>query len=321
MAIIMGITICLSTIIYSGVNRTTQRALEIQRQRIEFEYRIPDPLSPHSVWYKEETFHEIRERTLIILFLLNLGIAFGTGFLGYFLAGKTLKPIEDMLNSQNRFISDAAHEMRTPLTAMKTDLEVTIRDKNLNIEESKKTLESAVFQVDKLTTFMNRLLEKSKYQSTESGLHKTTVRLEVLLEDCINKLRNLADKKQVTIELITTPVEVNADEHSIEELVNNLVDNAIKYSKPGGIVKITLSKNNKYALIEVKDSGIGISQADQEHVFEPFFMADKARTSDKKDGFGLGMAISKEIIQKHGGHITLESKLCEGSTFMIKMPL
>ena len=132
LCIIMAITFSFSSVVYLGVVRATQRALISQKRRIEHEFRRTQK-------FDEETFIEIREKTLAFLAFINLIILVLSGGLGYLLAERTLKPIEQMINKQKRFVSDATHELKTPITAMKADIEVTLRNKKLNIEDLRKS--------------------------------------------------------------------------------------------------------------------------------------------------------------------------------------
>ena len=160
-AIIMLISIAFSTFAYMGIAAGTKRALEVQHRRFERQYirfERPEPL------LDIDALIEIRNKTLITLIIFNVAVLVISWALGYFLAGKTLKPIENMLEKQKRFVSDAAHELKTPITAAKTELEVALRDKKLSPENAKIVLNSAVEEMDKLHSLVNLLLAHTKYQ-------------------------------------------------------------------------------------------------------------------------------------------------------------
>ncbi len=316
--IIVTVTIGFSSFMYMGVRETTQHALEAQERRLEKKFKQgPQRGEP---FVDPETLEEIRENVLITLIFINLAILGISGALGYFLAGKTLKPIEDMLTKQKRFISDAAHELKTPLTAMKTDLEVVLRDKHLSIDESKKVMESTIEEVDRLATFTNRLLSQSKYQNGATN-HKENVNLEETLNNSVKKLKSIIQQKHENIVVETKPLNIEGNKESLEELFVNLIDNAIKYSESNKNIFITLKEENSKATIIIKDEGKGIHEDDLPYVFEPFYRSDKSRTQSEINGYGLGLAISKEIVEKHKGTINVDSKINEGTTFTIMFPL
>ena len=269
--------------------------------------------------FDAETLNEVRQRTLWVLIGINSAVLVISGTLGYLLAGKTLKPIEDMVGKQKRFISNAAHEIKTPLTAMKTNLEVTLRDKDLTVADSRKAFTSTIEEVDKLSKFTNRLLQQSKYQN---GLaHYTAdIDLEKLLQKVVERLKPLADKKSQTFEVRDGKALVKGDRDELSELFTNLIENAVKYSETGQTIKILLSVEKSCVLFMVEDSGKGINKEDLSHIFEPFYRADKSRTDSGNEGYGLGLAISKEIVHRHKGHISVESVRDKGSKFIVRLP-
>jgi signal transduction histidine kinase len=319
-AIIMFITISFSTIVFMGVERNTRKALESQRIRIEHSGFYGGPLRvTRGPMLDAETLIDIRNRTLNNIVMINTLIVVISGALAYFLAGRTLKPIEEMMEKQKRFVSDAAHEIKTPLTAMKAELEVALRDKNLSVDESRKTLKSTIEEVDQLHKLTNKLLEKSRYQHSSTA-HKD-VELDKLIQKVVKNLTPIAKEKRESINLFTEPVKVRGDYDELEKVFVNLVENSIKYNKLEESINVSLNKIDGYAVVTVEDFGKGISEEDITNIFEPFFRADKSRTSSKSEGYGLGLTISKEIVEKHEGTISVESKLNEYTKFTVKIPL
>ncbi len=320
---IMTVSLLFSSVMYVGVNNNTYHALEMQRRELERQYnrfnrqsgypRITLAIDPHAL-------EEIREQTLFNLLGINLIILLAAGSIGYFLAGKTLGPIEVMVKKQKRFISDAAHELKTPLTAMKTELEVTLRDKSLTLESSKKILRSTIDEVDKLHGFMLKLLNQSKYHNSVSPKH-TVVALNKALESVLSKLSPMIKEKKINVSTNLKTLQVLGVPEELEDLFTNLIENAIKYSKPEGDIEITLTKEHNCVLVQVKDNGIGIAKEDLPNIFEPFYRADKARSASDTEGFGLGLTIAKEIVLNHKGTITAESELGKGTIFSIRIPI
>ncbi|MFA6982071.1 MAG: HAMP domain-containing sensor histidine kinase, partial [Patescibacteria group bacterium] len=245
--IIMVITLSFSSFVYIGVNANTRRALEGQRHRLERQITRPEGFLPMGPMIDVETLIEIRKQTLTNLIMINTAIFFISGSLSYLLAGKTLRPIEDMVEKQKRFISDAAHEMKTPLTAMKTSLEVTLRDKKLDLDGAKDVLISTVEEVDKLSKFTASLLRKSKYQNGNSVSHDN-VHLETLIKDICRKMSPIAEKKNNKINTNLESISVTGNKDELDELLTNLIDNAIKYNKKNSIINIELKSSGSMAV-------------------------------------------------------------------------
>lgn len=325
LTIIMVITLSFSTVVYNGVVSITERAFQNQKDRIErrlreLNYFSPNPRAQFAFIVRDEdALSEVRGKTLDILILINLVILAGAGTLGYYFAGRTLKPIEIMTKQQKRFISDAAHELKTPLTAIKTELEVTARDKNLDVEQSKLTFTSAVEEIDKLSNFINKLLKKSKYQNGEATEVKSFV-IKQKLETLVSKYKSLADKTDQKIIISGDEIKIITDESAFDELFTNLLDNAIKYNKHGETINIKVYKKGKDVEISIEDHGIGISEEDMKHIFEPFYRANKSRSKNEYEGFGLGLAITKEIVDKLKGKISVKSEVDEGTIFTVILP-
>jgi signal transduction histidine kinase len=303
----------------------SHRALEAQRIRLE--RRFNEAVLPtfrgsnRPPLIDPETFLEIREKTLFILVVINLIILVISGALSYFLAGRTLKPIEEMLEKQKRFVSDAAHELRTPLTVMKTDLEVTQRDKKLDLEKAKESLTNTITEINNLNSLVNKLLSQSKYQNGFRSYEKKTSSISEIINLAVKEVDGIAKEKNIHIEEHLINVKIPADRESLQGAFRNLFENAIKYSPENNKIVVASIVRNNDVITDIKDNGTGISPEDQLKIFEPFYRSDKSRSKNNIGGFGLGLAISKEIVENHGGSIGVKSKLGEGSIFTITLPL
>ena len=313
LCIIMAITFSFSSVVYLGVVRATQRALISQKRRIEHEFRRTQK-------FDEETFIEIREKTLAFLAFINLIILVLSGGLGYLLAERTLKPIEQMINKQKRFVSDATHELKTPITAMKADIEVTLRNKKLNIEDLRKSAVNSLEELEKLNNLASKLLIQSKYQNSDINL-VSQVKVDVLLNEVISKLEILASKNEQKFKKNINNVSVKGDYEALKILFTNVIENAIKYNKNGKNLEVSLDMQKNFAVIEIKDYGIGINEKELNSIFVPFYRTDESRSKHENNGFGLGLAISKEIVEKHKGTINITSKIGEGTTVTIRLPV
>jgi signal transduction histidine kinase len=320
--IIMLITLSFSTVVYSSTIKQTQRALEMGERRMK--NRIYDvantPLHRWEPLVDEETISELKKAVILNLIVINTVILIGAGLSGYWLAGKTLKPIEQMVEKQKKFTADAAHELKTPLTAIKTNLEVNLRDKKFNLGKAKKIMEDTVGDVDSLTLLTNSLIKQSKYQENKNG-EKVVFELKKLAVSVVKKLEPKAKEKRITIGISGDEVEIRANKESISELLTIFVDNAIKFNKEKGSVDIKIERKTDHTVIKISDTGFGIDEKDLPHVFDRFYKAETSRSKTQSDGFGLGLSIAKEIAESHEGKISVKSKKGEGTEFTIKMPV
>ncbi len=324
LAIIMAVTVSFSIFIFHGVNEATKHALDIQRARVERQLsRVPAQFRGNVVFedYNTNAILEIREKVLYNLFFVNAFIFIVSGTLGYYLAGRTLEPIEQMLLKQKRFISDAAHELKTPLTAIKADLEVTLRSKNLELSEAKDAMNRTLEEIDSLSAITANLLATSKHELVDSYKKDINIfQLNNLINKVAKKYAAITKEKNIRIIENLADVKIKGDQKDIEQVLNNIIDNAIKYSKDDSSINIVLTQNNKKAEVKIEDEGVGIAEKDLAHIFDPFYRADISRTKSKTEGYGLGLAISKDIIESYGGKIEVTSKPNKGSTFTITLP-
>jgi len=338
LAIIMAISLSFSVAIYVGVNRELTRVGNMQRARQERVDTISNflmqnglPIPPEVQSFDSETVEQARLRIISILGLINLSILVISGLGGYFLAGLTLDPISKMVKEQKEFVSNASHELRTPLTSLKTEIEVALRDlpanaahrrsqagKKMTIDGVRDLLESNLEDVDSMQRLSNYLLELNKYENPDLALEIKEVNLAEVTARVIKKIEPVAERKKVKIVAKLQKVMVNGNEDALTELSTILIDNAIKYSGKAKFIEV---KTKSGGVFEVRDFGIGISQADIPHIFERFYRAEPSRSKGKVDGYGLGLSIAKSIVDKHGGKIKVQSEVGKGSTFSVQIPL
>jgi heavy metal sensor kinase len=226
-----------------------------------------------------------------------------------------------------QFTSDASHELKTPLTILKGEVEVTLR-KERESPEYQQTLKSNLEEINRMSQIVDDLLLLSKADSGELRLNKEDLNLTEILNEVVSQMNILAQSKRLRIETSNHQEEVHifGDALRIRELFLNLISNGIKYSEEGGSIRISLVKDNRYDLrnplvkIIVSDTGIGIAEEDQKRIFDRFFRVDKAR-SREQGGSGLGLSICKWIVEAHQGEIEVESEIGKGSSFIVKLPL
>jgi signal transduction histidine kinase len=314
--ILMAVSILFSLIIFRIQTQETERVLQFQRTRLErqglFRQGLPLP-EPDP-----EVLEEAATRTAHNLVFINLGILILSTGAAYYLSGRTLKPIEEMVEEQSRFVADASHELRTPLTAMRTELEVALRGKNLD-KNSKAILGSNFEEVQKLQTLSDRLLQLSHYEKEETtGFQE--VLLKEVLEEAVGKTAPLAKKKQINLKTSLEEAKLTGDRSSLQELFTILLENAMKYNrKEGKISLISKTLGHKIA-VKVEDSGTGMKQSELPYIFNRFYRGGSSSSEGKIDGHGLGLSIAKKIVNFHKGKIEVVSTPGKGSTFTVILP-
>lgn len=246
--------------------------------------------------------------------------SFFTVFFGYIAARITLTPARNTLKSQKRFISDIAHELRTPLSIIKTNSEVTMFDPNLDTK-IRNMLQSNIEELNRASEIINNLLTLNNLVQPEQ-IPFTDVDLGEIVDSVTKKLKKLAESKEVTISVRKKPgVFVWGNTTALEQVVINLVRNAINYTPSNGkvTVKVELGFSDD-AILSVQDTGIGIAQKDLLHIFEPFYRAERSRHRQTGSSSGLGLTIVSELIKMHSGKITIKSIVNQGTTATVLLP-
>jgi len=230
-----------------------------------------------------------------------------------------LSNLEEAYAAQQRFIADASHELRTPLTSVRANLELLGRQGELlPPPERNVLLRAASDETERMSRLVSDLLSLARADAGQR-LQKRAVELDRLLLEACRQAKLLAKDTRLVIGEIDE-VTVQGDPDRLKQLLLVLVDNAIRYTPPGGQISLSLRKDAGKAILEVADTGTGISGEDLPHIFERFYRANKARASDDT-GTGLGLAIAKWIVGEHGGEIAVASLPGQGTTFTIRLPL
>ena len=241
------------------------------------------------------------------------------GGVGYFLAGRTLRPIRESLERQKRFTADASHDLRTPLAIMKTGMEVALQDKHPNDISYRKTIVSNLEEINKMTTLVFDLLLVAR---TEQTVEKDTSRLvdvHGFVDSVIKKMQIKAQEKSITLAMEgTVHGNVKVHGHNFDRVLQNVLQNAINYTPSGGRVTVSIHKEKSGYKIIVVDTGVGIPEADLPHIFERFYKASHSRND--ASGSGLGLSIAKQIIEQHKGSIAISSHTGEGTEVTITIP-
>jgi heavy metal sensor kinase len=226
--------------------------------------------------------------------------------------------LERTFDLQGRFVADVAHELRTPLASLRTNLEIVSDDEHATLDDYRimvATQERALVRLERLVADLLILA------TGEKPLSQQEVTLGTLIEEVYSDLKHAADMKGVSFYLSDEfEVVVHGDGSLLARTFSNLIENAIHYNRPGGTIAITLHRKDSWAVITVADTGVGIAQENLPHVFDRFYRVDSSRARHK-GGAGLGLSIVATIVQRHGGHVQVESIPNTGTIFTVLLPV
>ena len=231
---------------------------------------------------------------------------------------QTLSRLENLFDTQRRFLADVGHELRTPLTVIKGNVDLMRHMDQLDVE----SMDSIASEVDRLTRMVGDLLLLAQAESGKLPLSHQVVELDTLVLDAMHQMRVLARSK---LELKLGEIDqvlVCGDPDRLKQVLVNLISNAINYTPAGGEVVVGLGKAESRARLTVSDTGPGIPAEDLPHLFERFYRGEKSRTRSRDGkGYGLGLSIAYWIVRNHGGTIEVKNRDPNGSTFCVWLPL
>lgn len=234
---------------------------------------------------------------------------------------KMLGRLKQLDESREEFVSNVSHELKTPMTSMKVLADSLLEQENVPVEMYQEFMGDIAKEIDRENQIITDLLSLVKMDKTGQNINIQSVNINELLEKILKRLKPIADKKNVEIVMESfRPVSGEIDETKFSLAISNLVENAIKYNHDNGWVHVSLNADHKYFYIKVEDSGIGIPEEDQAHIFERFYRVDKSH-SREIGGTGLGLAIARNAVLMHRGSIRVYSTEGEGTTFTVRIPL
>ncbi len=230
--------------------------------------------------------------------------------------------IRKLDESRQEFVSNVSHELKTPLTSMKVLADsLLMQGDEVPAELYKEFMEDITAEIDRENKIITDLLSLVKLDKKNADLDIKPININDLLELILKRLRPIAAKADIELVFESfRPVVAEVDEVKLTLALSNLIENAVKYNKEGGWVHVSLNADHKFFYVKVADSGIGIPEEDQEHIFERFYRVDKSH-SREIGGTGLGLAITRSAILMHRGAVKVYSKVDEGTTFTIRIPL
>lgn len=229
--------------------------------------------------------------------------------------------LETLDQSRNQFVSNASHELKTPLATMKIMIESLIyqpdMDKNLRTE----FMTDINNEIDRLSAIVSDLLTLVQMDSQNVKLTRENLSIAQLIKENAHRLQPIANQKGQKIVLqLQDSCDIYADKSKLNQVIYNLMENAVKYTQASGVIRVSLQRQGRNAIFKVSDNGPGIPKENLPHIFDRFYRVDKAR-SREKGGTGLGLSIVHQLVLLHGGAISVESEEGRGATFIVELPL
>lgn len=306
-AIIMTISLFFSAGIY--------KLATFEIDRVESRIRVRQSLGmipPPSIFLNQEIIEEAKKRIIQELLVINLFIFVSSAGLSYWLSGQTLRPIHQVLESQKRFISDASHELKTPITTIKTSLEVFLRSKTKpNLKIAQKLLSDTLKDIKYLDNLTRQLL----LLTTNSRNSPQNLKPREVISALVQKLKPLSDRKQLIFDTKLSANSLFLNSQAFEQVLVILLDNAIKFSPENSTIKIIFSQN----LFTISNPGFGINSKDLPHVFDRFYQADTSRSKTSITGHGLGLSIAQKLCKENGWTLSASSQPNHKTTFFLRL--
>ncbi len=307
--------------IFFSVNMYNTSVQELGRGYGRFGAGINRSLSQQQLAELREEQVAISRQSLISrLMIINAFVLLGGGVISYYLARKTLEPIEQAHEAQIRFTSDASHELRTPITAMRSETEAFLMAPKPKLLEAKAVMRSNIEELEKITVLIGGLLRLARSSEMKPNLSHITI--QKLVESGIDKVKNQAKEKHITIESVIDNKEtaVLVDSELISDAVKQLLENSIKFCEPSKTIIVAAGLRNRKLFISIQDEGPGIKQSQLPHIFDRFYQGDGSRSKSSASGFGIGLSIVKSVIELHEGEVDVKSELGSGTKFTITIP-
>jgi signal transduction histidine kinase len=260
-----------------------------------------------------QTIYHLKTTIIIV----DAGVLLLISALSFYLAGKTLRPIEEALFAQQQFSADASHEFRTPLSIMKSEFEVALASNHISSEEAKVLIKSSLEEVNQMSGMVDQLLKLSRSENHKNSFEMAPVDLAEVVKTAVHKMQKLTQNKGINLiieDMVSSKILGNPG--ALQELALNLLQNATDYTPAGGTVTVGIKPNAKSYNLIIQDTGIGIEAKDLPHIFERFYKADNARTL-RSNSSGLGLSIVHDIVQKHKAKINIISNVNKGTTVTV----
>lgn len=323
--IIMTISLLFSVSLFNISTREIDRGLERQKNFVnnlpDDRFRLPPSFQKQITQNRVEVADDTKSQLFTNLVIANIAVLILSGLLSYILARLSLRPIEKTHRELEQFTADASHEMRTPLASIRSETEVALMQKKITDQQARKVFKSNLEEIDSITSLTESLLKLARNNNKQ--IITRDYNLFDLVESAKQKINSvyIKDSTKINITSFDKDIIVRVDKLTFIEVIVILLDNAVKYSRDGGEVIVSTLKQRDYALVSIKDFGIGIDKKDLPHIFDRFYKSDKHRSKTINKGHGLGLSIAKRLLDKQNCGISVNSKKGEFTEFKITVPL
>ncbi|MGG7164969.1 sensor histidine kinase [Clostridium ihumii] len=294
-------TITIDSTNYSYLKYTSEFGRKIAFvDRSHYEYLMAELL---------KNFLLIGSISLIALFVISV-----------YLTNKTIAPIKETFEKQKEFIANASHELKTPLTIIKTNTSLILSNPQDTVENQSKWINYINAQADRMSTLINEMLSLAKLDIAENKLTLTPINISKIMNNMILMFDAVLYENEIDLESnIQNDVLINGDQESIKKLFSIIMDNAVKHTNPGGKITVSMFIEKSKVRIIIKNTGEGIAPEHLEKIFERFYRVDSSRDR-KTGGYGLGLSIATSIVKQHKGKIYAESEINKSTSFIIELP-
>lgn len=306
----MALSLSFSVVIYHYAADELSEGLHSQYSELQAS-------SHHHIKYSGQEFAFWSERLMMVFVYFNLTVLILASTISYFLAKKTLRPLEESHNAQIRFTALASHELRTPLTAMRADTESILMNHSDDAVLLKRTLNANLADLERLELLANHLLEVSRIRTKKTDNYQKFDLVEIM-NSSIEQAKRVYPSKKLVINFKHQPLYIFGDPMAMQLVISTILDNSIKYSGTKPQIDIRLVRHSQSIEINIKDNGMGITKGDLPYVFKPFF---RSNNLNSLNGYGLGLSIAKEVIESHKGKIKITSPNQKGTVVEIILPL
>lgn len=317
LAIVMTISVIFSLALYHLATDELARGIHRESERIYHQFPV---FQDNPILLSTTDYSRSQHALVLELLLLNLGVLGLAGLASYFLARRTLAPIEEAHYQQARFTADVSHELRTPLTALRMESEVALLDDNSSSQELRATLISNIEEVSKMEILINNLLRLTKLDAGQLEQTFSDLKSGPIIGSAIKQVDQLAQHQSITIVDKSKDLALFGDPISLTQAIVVLLDNAIKYSPSGSSVSLSSRLDGPNTLLTVSDAGKGIDKQALEHIFDRFYRVASSRNKTTQDGYGLGLSIAHMIANIHHGSITITSRSGHGTKATLSIP-
>lgn len=319
--ILMSLSLSFSVVIYTTSSMEVRQAFEkidIKRSGDEFELFFDKETNndPKIVKQRLERIDKINRQLLNQLTFLNLMVLILGTVVSYLLAKKTLEPININYQLQAQFTSDAAHELKTPLTALRMENEIHLNDKKLNIKKARQLLNNNLATIDDMNVLINQLLVLASAEKITTS----AINLKSTGDSAIHRVYSRAKDKKIKLKNEFMSIKVDFNHDYLVNLLVIFLDNAIKYSNSETEIKLINKTGTGRAIIMVVDQGVGVKDSEKQKIFERFYRIDKARNK-RISGCGLGLSIAKKISDQYNLRLNFKSNKKQGSIVIFSLPI